>query len=382
MRIVADENIPYVDTFFGGFGEIVRRAGRAICWEDIRTADVLLVRSVTPVTEALLAGTSVRFVGTCTIGTDHIDTAYCDSAGIRWASAPGCNARGVVDYVLGAVLTLAERTGLDPAGRRYGVIGVGQVGSRVLSVLSGLGWDVQVCDPYRAEEAGFAHVPVDDLIAGCDVITIHTPLQRVGEHPTYHLLDEKRLANLPAGSWLINASRGETVDTQALLQRLQTSQDLRVVLDVWEGEPAVDPSLAALCDLATPHIAGYSLDGKMRGTSQIYRAFCEYLGRGPEVDDASILPAHWLSLTLSADAPPAEALKAISRFVYDPSRDDADFRRSLFGPPIERHMEFDRLRRDYPVRRELDGLRVTIEGDTPGTEKLRRVLNAIGAKVV
>lgn len=381
MRIVADENIPYVDTFFGGFGEIVRRPGRAICWDDIRTADVLLVRSVTPVTEALLAGTSVKFVGTCTIGTDHIDTAYCDKAGIRWASAPGCNARGVVDYVLGAVLTLAERTGLDPAGRRYGVIGVGQVGSRVQSMLSAFGWDVQVCDPYRANEPGFAHVPVDDLIAACDVITLHTPLHRIGEHPTYHLLDEKRLANVAAGSWLINASRGETIDTQALLNRLQASRDLRVVLDVWEGEPAVDPSLAALCDLATPHIAGYSLDGKMRGTSQIYRTFCEYLDREPVVDDASILPAHWLSLALNGDAPPAEALKAISRFVYDPRRDDADFRRSLGGLPIERHMAFDRLRRDYPVRRELDGLRVMIEGNTAGGE-LRQVLNAIGVKMV
>ncbi|WP_462383156.1 4-phosphoerythronate dehydrogenase PdxB [Pseudomonas sp. Marseille-QA0892] len=381
MRIVADENIPYVDTFFGTFGEIVRRPGRAICWEDIRTADVLLVRSVTPVTEALLAGTSVRFVGTCTIGTDHIDTAYCDSAGIAWASAPGCNARGVVDYVLGAVLTLAERTGLDPAGRRYGVIGVGQVGSRVQALLTGLGWDVNVCDPYRANEPGFAHVPVDELIARCDVITVHTPLQRMGEHPTYHLLDEERLADLAAGSWLINASRGETVDTQALVRRLKASGDLRVVLDVWEGEPAADPSLAALCDLATPHIAGYSLDGKMRGTSQIYRAFCEYLGMEPEVDDASILPAHWLSLTLSADAPPAEALKAISRFIYDPRRDDADFRRSLVGAPIERHLAFDRLRRDYPVRRELDGLRVAIQGQTTGYEELTRVLNAIGVLV-
>ena len=379
MRIVADENIPLLDEFFAGFGEIRRLPGRSIDAAAVADADLLLVRSVTQVDRALLDGSAVKFVGTCTIGTDHLDLDYFQQAGITWASAPGCNARGVVDYVLGSLLVLAEQQGVDLARRTYGVVGAGQVGSRLLKVLRGLGWRVLVCDPPRQADEGGDFVSLQQVLAECDVISLHTPLERLGEHPTYHLFDHARLAALKPGSWLINASRGAVVDNQALRELLPQRSDLQVVLDVWEGEPQADVELAALCRIATPHIAGYSLDGKLRGTAQIYQALCQHLGVVPSVELQQLMPAAWLSeLTIDASADPAWALASICRAVYDPRRDDADFRRSLQGDALTRRAAFDGLRKHYPMRREIDGLEVCVKGDAPA---LASLVQALGARL-
>ena len=362
MRILADENIPLLDAFFGGFGSIRRMPGRAIDAAAVAEADVLLVRSVTRVDAAMLAGSPVRFVGTCTIGTDHLDLAHLEQRGIAWASAPGCNARGVVDYVLGSLLTLAEDAGVELSSRVYGVVGAGQVGARLVQVMRRLGWTVKVCDPPRAEREGAeGYVSLGDILDSCDVISLHTPLTRTGAFPTWHLLGAEQLARLRPGAWLINASRGAVLDNAALLARLDQGDGLQAVLDVWEGEPQVDPELARRCRLATPHIAGYSLDGKLRGTAQIYRAFCAYLGQAPQIELAELMPAPWLpELTLSAEADPRWALATLCRAVYDPRRDDADFRRSLIGSAEQRRIAFDQLRKQYPVRRETDALRVRL----------------------
>ncbi|RMH86304.1 4-phosphoerythronate dehydrogenase PdxB [Pseudomonas sp. AOB-7] len=373
MHIVADENIPLLDEFFAAFGSIRRLPGRAIAAADVRDADLLLVRSVTRVDRALLEGSRVRFVGTCTIGTDHLDLDYFAEAGIAWSSAPGCNARGVVDYVLGSVLTLAEREGVDPATRVYGVVGAGQVGGRLVELLRGLGWQVWVCDPPRQAAEGGDFVDLERIVAECEVISLHTPL----DAGTRHLFDAARLAALKPGGWLINASRGAVVDNAALRQLLPQRPDLKAVLDVWEGEPQADVELAALCQLATPHIAGYSLDGKLRGTAQIYQACCRALGLPEQARLADLLPAPWLSeVTLDGTADPAWALAVLCRAVYDPRRDDADFRRSLIGDAEARRAGFDRLRKHYPMRRELDGLRVRLQGEAPELAALVRALGA------
>ena len=180
MLIVADENIPLLDAFFEGFGEIRRVPGRSIDRATVEQADVLLVRSVTNVNRALLEGSKVRFVGTCTIGTDHLDLDYFQQAGITWSSAPGCNARGVVDYVLGSLLTLAEIEGADLTQRTYGVVGAGEVGGRLVKVLQGLGWNVLVCDPPRQAAEGGDYVSLEQIIEQCDVISLHTPLKKHG----------------------------------------------------------------------------------------------------------------------------------------------------------------------------------------------------------
>ncbi|MEX3772373.1 4-phosphoerythronate dehydrogenase PdxB [Pseudomonas sp. MYb118] len=380
MLIVADENIPLLDAFFEGFGEIRRVAGRSIDRAVVEQADVLLVRSVTNVNRALLEGSKVRFVGTCTIGTDHLDLDYFQQVGITWSSAPGCNARGVVDYVLGSLLTLAEIEGVDLTQRTYGVVGAGEVGGRLVNVLQGLGWNVLVCDPPRQAAEGSGYVSLEQIIEQCDVISLHTPLTRQGDGATWHLFDRDRLNQLKPGTWLINASRGPVVDNAALREVLLQRDDLQAVLDVWEAEPEVDVALAELCVLGTPHIAGYSLDGKQRGTAQIYQAYCDFLGQPAQVQLSDLLPPPWLSrLTLSADSDPAWALAMMCRGVYDPRRDDADFRRSLVGSVSEQRAAFDVLRKNYPSRREIDGLQVQIEGDSP---QLRAMVLALGASLV
>ncbi|PMX59913.1 4-phosphoerythronate dehydrogenase PdxB, partial [Pseudomonas sp. FW305-60] len=323
MLIVADENIPLLDAFFEGFGEIRRVPGRSIDRATVEQADVLLVRSVTNVNRALLEGSKVRFVGTCTIGTDHLDLDYFQRAGITWSSAPGCNARGVVDYVLGSLLTLAEIEGADLAQRTYGIVGAGEVGGRLVKVLQGLGWNVLVCDPPRQAAEGGDYVSLEQIIEQCDVISLHTPLKKHGAQSTWHLLDKNRLNQLKPGAWLINASRGPVVDNAALREVLLQREDLQAVLDVWEGEPEVDVALAELCVLATPHIAGYSLDGRQRGTAQIYQAYCAFLGQAAPINLNDLLPAPWLSqVTLNANSDPAWSLAMLCRGVYDPRRDD------------------------------------------------------------
>ncbi|MCO3181043.1 4-phosphoerythronate dehydrogenase [Pseudomonas aeruginosa] len=356
MRILADENIPVVDAFFADQGSIRRLPGRAIDRAALAEVDVLLVRSVTEVSHAALAGSPVRFVGTCTIGTDHLDLDYFAEAGIAWSSAPGCNARGVVDYVLGCLLTMAEVRGADLAERTYGVVGAGQVGGRLVEVLRGLGWKVLVCDPPRqAREPDGEFVSLERLLAEADVISLHTPLNRDGEHPTRHLLDEPRLAALRPGT------------------------DLEVALDVWEGEPQADPELAARCLIATPHIAGYSLEGKLRGTAQIYQAYCAWRGIAEHVSLQDVLPETWLAgLQLNPGCDPAWALATLCRAVYDPRSDAAAFRRSLTGDSATRRAAFDALRKHYPPRREITGLRVA----TGGRAELQRVVRALGAQLV
>ncbi|WP_374417916.1 4-phosphoerythronate dehydrogenase PdxB [Stutzerimonas kunmingensis] len=379
MHILADENIPLVDEFFAGFGEIRRMPGRSINRAALENVDVLLVRSVTRVDRELLEGSAVRFVGTCTIGTDHLDLDYFEQAGIEWASAPGCNARGVVDYVLGSLLALAEVRGEALARRRFGVVGAGEVGGRLLEVLRGLGWDVRVCDPPRQVREAGDFVSLDEILAECDVISLHTPLTLGGDWPTFHLFDQARLSRLRPGTWLINASRGAVVDNAALRDLLLQRPDLEAVLDVWEGEPQVDVALAGLCRIATPHIAGYSLDGKLRGTAQIYAALCAALGVEPTVELAQLMPGPALTeLAFASSAEPAEMLATLCRAVYDPRRDDADFHRSLLGDEAQRRARFDLLRKQYPPRREIDGLKVRIGGHNPA---LATIVEALGARL-
>lgn len=377
MHIVADENIPLLDEFLGDFGRLTRLPGRLIDHTSVADADVLLVRSVTRVSAAMLAGSPVRFVGTCTIGTDHLDLAGLAAAGIEVASAPGCNARGVVEYVLSCLLSFSEYAGSRWQDRVVGIIGAGQVGSRLATVLRALGVHTLLCDPPRAERGESGFVDIDELIRDSDVVSCHVPLTRDGAHPTWHLLDAARLATLRRGSWLINSSRGPVIDNAALCQLLQRRTDLLVALDVWEHEPLVDPDLAALCTLATPHIAGYSLDGKLRGTAQIYQALCRFLDRPVTLTLEQLAPragaGQW---QLEAGTPPDWALGRALRLVYDVRDDDARMRAMLRSAPMEQGIRegFDRLRKDYPLRRECNLLRTLTAASEPSVA--RRLLAA------
>ncbi len=327
MKILVDANVPAADACFGVLGEVVRRPGREIAPGDLRDADALVVRSITRVDAALLAeARRLRFVGTCTIGTDHVDTRLLAERGIAFASAPGCNAEAVVDYVLVSLLTLAERQGWRLAERRVGVVGAGNVGGRLLHRLSAMGIDCLACDPPRVEAEGHAtpgsgapadFVDLDTLIDECDVLCLHTPLVREGPHATHHLLDAERIAALAPGTVLLNAGRGDCLDGQALRARLAGQGDISAVLDVWEGEPGIDAALRDLVELATPHIAGYSLDGKLRGTHQVTRALCRAFGLPCRVTLDELLPAPpparlELGPGLSAEEAASLAMRAVS----------------------------------------------------------------------
>ncbi len=358
LTIVADENIPALAPLFERFGTLRTCAGRNMQAEDLHGADVLLVRSVTQVNQALLANTPVRFVGTATIGTDHIDRDWLQQQGIGFSSAPGCNADSVVEYVLSSLLQLAFEQGFNLFDKVVGIVGVGNVGGRLQQRLQAMGIRVCLCDPPRQAAEGGEFIAMNQLLAEADIVALHTPLIRSGSWPTHHLLNRDNLPLLKQHAILLNAGRGPVIDNAALLEVCRSRPDLTLVMDVWEQEPAVDAQLAGLCAIATPHIAGYSLDGKIRGTWMLYRALCEHLGLPVETTLHEVLPPSAVKSLVLTDP---DDLLTPARLVYDPYRDDRAFRKILNLPDTEQRLAFDRLRREYPERREYCTLQVQAE---------------------
>ena len=377
MKIAADENIPYVREAFGTLGKVVTVPGRAMSAEVVRDAELLLVRSITRVDQALLEGSSVRFVGTATIGEDHIDTAYLAEQGIGFSSAPGCNANSVGQYMVAALLELEAALGLELAGVALGIVGVGNVGKRVLAKATALGMDCVLNDPPLARRTGHPKYRPIEEIFNCDIVSLHVPLDKDGPDATYHLADEAFLRNMKPGSVLINTARGAVADGEAI-KRVLDDGHLRVcVLDVWENEPNPDPNLLDCVLIGTPHIAGYSFDGKVNGTRQIYEAACRFLGRRPEWDPALLLPEpECPELHVRGDTP--DAVREGVRTVYDIWRDDNAMREILELPETQRGALFDRLRRDYPRRREFFNTRVVVEPPNPALEA---TLTGLGFRV-
>jgi len=376
MRIIADENIPCVAKAFASLGEVTLLPGRGMTAAQVRDADILLVRSVTRVDARLLAGSNVQYVGSATIGFDHVDRANLQQQGIGFSTAPGSNATSAAEYVVSALLALAARQGLDPAGKTVGIIGCGNVGSRVRQKLSALGMECLVNDPPLQAEGGQGDFVDLDTALQADVVTLHVPYTREGSYPTHHLADAAFLARLRPGAVFINTARGAVADNAALDRLLENRSDLSVVLDVWEGEPDISLSLLEKVQLGTPHIAGYSLDGKLRGTEMIYRAVCAHFGQPVQWTAADDLPAG-LSLDLRElrAVPLLTQLQTAVFACYDIRRDDAGLRELALLPAPERPGRFDRLRKEYPVRREFPQACITI-GD-PGGE-LAGKLSALG----
>jgi len=385
MRIVADDDIPYVTEAFGGVGEVITLPGRRIGAASVKDAEMLLVRSITEVNASLLEGSRVRFVGTATIGTDHIDEEYLRSRGIAFASAPGSNANSVAEYVVAALLTLARRRNFPLKGRTIGVIGVGNCGSRVVKKAEALGMRVLLNDPPLQRKTGDDKFrPLDELFC-VDILTLHVPLTYTGIDATYHMVNESFLNKLRPECILINTSRGAVADNKALLSALGTGKIAGAVLDVWENEPKIDLRLLDKADLGTPHIAGYSLDGKANATAMLYKAACDYLGIEREWEMASVLPKPYcerietvgygqrdasfshkhrdgtgaspLTITGRTDE---DIIADIVRQVYDVEKDDVALREIQRVEPAKRGTFFDRLRKDYPVRREFHNTEVVL----------------------
>jgi len=379
MKIVADANIPFVRECFGAVGDIEVVPGREITPEVVADADALLVRSITPVDEPLLSGSPVRFVGTATIGFDHIDLDYLECSAIGFASAPGSNANSAAEYIIAGLLEVGRRHQLRLKGASIGVIGAGNVGSRVAAKCEALGMRVLRNDPPLRRHTGDPkYVPLDAL-CDCDFITIHTPLTHEGVDKTHHLADERFFASLKTGVVFLNASRGAVVDSQALKAAIRAGRLQATVLDVWEGEPVIDVDLLERVDLGTPHIAGYSLDGKIGGMIMIYESLCRHFGIAPRFEPADFLPAANVPhLALPATEGDDEAAIAQTvATVYDIRRDDSNLRQVVEQPAGQRGGFFDTLRKTYPIRREFHN--TTVVGEVSGA--LAAKLNGIGFQV-
>lgn len=379
MRILVDENIPQGREVFSAYGDVITFHGRKVTASDVKDADALLVRSITKVNAALLDGSKVTFVGTATIGVDHVDQEYLKSRGIGFSAAPGCNARSVAEYFVAALLHLHMHRGLfskDPegfAGKTLGVVGYGNVGKAVAAIAPALGLKVIVSDP-PLQDAGLldASLTLDELCARADIVTCHAPLTKTGPHATLGMVNAAVFGAWKSPKTLLNMGRGEVIDATALKIARAAGKVSHLALDVFPNEPNVDAALVEACDLASPHIAGYSIRGKLNGTTQIHEAFRAHFGLQAKAVVAYPVPEH----PVIAAEPSGNAwadLHAVVRRVYDIARDDADLRAGLGGENFGAH--FDQLRKKYPVRHEFGSFRAA---GVPSTGVLRDALTKAG----
>ncbi len=376
MRLVVDENLPGLDHLLSKEKvQVTRLAGQAINADALQQADALWVRSVTRVDEALLQNTPVGFVGTATIGVDHIDQPWLQSQGIEFASAPGCNAESVVDYVLAVLFYQAQQQGFRLWDQVVGIVGVGQVGHRLAQRLQAWGCQVLLNDPPREDAGATGLVSLQTLLAQADILCLHTPLTHDGPHPTHHLINHNCLEAF-RGRLIINAGRGAVIDSAVIQDWCLQRPECAWVLDVFESEPALDPALISRLALATPHIAGYSLEGKLRGSDMIYQAWCRWQGRVPSAHWSECLPASTLqsvSVGLGMDA--QDLAQRLISLVYPVWEDAWRLRQALQNqPPAQAYTQ---LRKHYPQRREFSSLKVSLMD-----HKLAQALQAIGFKVL
>ena len=369
MKIIADDMIPFLKGVLEPFADIVYVPGGQISHEHVKDADALIIRTRTRCNEQLLRDTKVSFIGTATIGYDHIDTQWCDNQGIVWKSAPGCNAGSVNQYIAATFFNLAGKLKFSLEDRTLGVVGVGNVGSKVVHTAEMLGMRVYLCDPplVRSTRAcGF--ISMDGILRECDIITFHVPLNMKGSDKTHKMINSKLLNTVNQGTIIINTSLGEIADGNALKQARNSGWISGLVLDVWENEPEIDLELLAICDQATPHIAGYSTDGKARGTGMIIRELSKQFGLELEEWEMNDLPmpeqAH---LTIDCkDMSPEDILRSVVQHTYDIAKDD---RRLRDNPGY-----FEKQRGEYPVRREFNAYTLDLLNGDNGIKKRCRKL--------
>lgn len=375
MKIVCDDKIPFLRGTLEPFAEVVYLPGKQTTAEVVKDADAVITRTRTACNEALLKDSKVKVIATATIGFDHIDTAWCESNGIIWKNAPGCNSWSVKQYISSVLVRLARRYSLDLSKMTLGVVGVGNVGSKVAEAASLLGMKVLLNDPPRERREGpEKFVSLDTLMEQSDIITLHVPLTKEGEDATWHLFDADRIARLRKDQFLFNSSRGPVVDNKALKTALKAESLRGAVLDVWEGEPELDRELISLLEYSTPHIAGYSADGKANGTTMSVRTVASVLGLPLTEWTASGVPAPAQPLEFTLDASgktKQEVLTDAILYTYDVEKDTDALRAA---PEL-----FEKLRGDYPVRREPTAFTLHLIN---GTADEVQTLNELGFKII
>jgi len=352
LRVVADENMPNVDAWFAPISStIVRKPGRSLTSSDLHDADILLVRSVTQVNEALLAGTNIKFVGSATIGTDHVDQSYLKQQKIPFRYAPGCNAQSVADWLLSVLSRLHLDADLDWWNKTIAIVGVGNVGSKVVASLNRFGCNLLVCDPIKHEQGLLPdNRDLNTVLKSADIVCFHTPHTRTGDYPTHGLLDADRLSLMKPGAWLINAGRGPVFQYQPLVEAARAGS-VNLVLDVWPNEPSVEQELLDHVHLASPHVAGYSLEGKYKGTEMLAQAVSSefHLNLAAQVAPPKIAP---IDAQLYHQEDVRRWASELVLHVYDPARDTVALRASAQNGVVSA-ATFDELRKHYPERREL-----------------------------
>jgi len=376
VKIVADADIPLLSDAFGPLGEVIALPAERITPGAVRDATALLVRSVTRVDGRLLEGSRVEFIATATIGFDHVDLGYLEARQIGFASAQGSNARSVAEYVLAALSILAERRRYDMTQKVLGIVGCGNVGGRLGRMAEAIGLRVLQNDPPLARTTHDPrYVPIEAL-AEADVVTFHVPLAHEGPDATHHMIGARLLGRLNRGVAVINTSRGAVADSAALKAARGDGRVGALVLDVWEGEPTIDLDLLRRTDLATPHIAGYSYDGKVNGTRMILEAFCRHFGLKREWDPEPRMPlAARPRVRLEAGLGKQEALRQAIAAAYDMEADDRRLRAIEREPAARCGMFFRNLRKQYPVRREFPQTTVELEKPAPGVVEALEALD-------
>ena len=384
MKILADQNIPFVSQAFSSISsaeqqdEIILFDGRNLNATDVRDADMLLVRSVTRVNQELLADSQVRFVGSATIGTDHVDIDYLQSQNIQFANAPGCNATSAAEYTLCGILLYAKQQSLQLSELMVAVVGYGNVGSRVVHRLNAVGIKTRVYDPPRA----LLYQDIDYVdwhdVTECNVVTAHVPLTINVDYPTKLMFNADFFKALPAGSLFINTSRGGTQDEQAILSCLK-QKDLKLILDVWQNEPAINLELLKQTLISTPHIAGYSFDGKCRGTYMIYQAACKFLGQPERWNPETVLEQDATDNILEFDGGADFPVWDLVNQVYSIEADSARLRQGMELDEQHRAALFDQLRKNYPKRREFSHYKVK---HAKLSQSDKDMLNKLGFKLI
>ena len=374
IRIIADDKIPFLKGVLDQYADVTYLPGNLIGKEQLKDADALLIRTRTKCTEDLLKDTKVSFIGTATIGFDHIDTRFCERHQIKWSNAPGCNSSSVQQYIAAALLKMAGDFHFRLKDKTIGIIGVGNVGTKVEKLAKILGMNVLLNDPPRARKEGEKlFVNLEILLKDSDIITIHVPLNIVGKDRTYRLINNTSIRKMKKGVWLINTSRGEVADSSALKRALCAGKFAGVVLDVWENEPDIDYDVLDKAFLATPHIAGYSTDGKVNGTAMIVNALSKnfnlpVMNWYPEV----IPQPHIHEIAINAkNKDPEDVIREAVFQTYNISEDDIKLR---FSPS-----DFEKQRGEYPARREFPSFSVNLTG---GTKKIQKMLENLGFRVV
>ncbi|MCK4564887.1 MAG: 4-phosphoerythronate dehydrogenase [Verrucomicrobia bacterium] len=378
MKIICAETVLLGKTAFEKAGKTVVIPDREITRDDLLDADALIVRSKTRINRELLHGTPVQFTGTATAGADHIDAAYLGQRGIYWCASPGCNANSVSEYLVAALLTLRARHGFDLEGKTIGVIGCGNVGSRVVKKCEALGMKVLRNDPpLAATSTDPDFQPLETVLAESDIVTLHVPLVKDGPWPTDRMADYRFFEQLKPGAIFINAARGSVCDYDALLDAKQGGAVSHMVVDVWSPEPAFRTDLLKMADIASPHIAGHSYEGKLNGTIACYNELCNFFEIPKILNIVSSLPEPDVP-TFEIDCTgrdEEDVLHEIIKQVYDIETDDLLIREAAVHDEIDRARNFDALRKTYRVRREFMNTKVDAQN---ASDSLRRKIKAMG----